>query len=59
MVFRLRDGPRDGQLVDELPRDYRALNLPDEPPLEPLFDDVVPTIADWHPNATPERPAHP
>ncbi|KRB36729.1 UNVERIFIED_CONTAM: hypothetical protein OHV15_10695 [Microbacterium sp. SLM126] len=46
MAFLLRGGPRDRQLVDDLPRGYRATGPVAPDPSEPLWDIPV-EVADW------------
>ncbi|MCR2815187.1 hypothetical protein [Microbacterium jiangjiandongii] len=47
MVFLLVGGPRDGQLVDDLPRGYAAAPLGPRSPVMTLFDDLVVHEAVW------------
>jgi len=47
MVFLLVGGPRDGQLVDDLPRGYAVVPSPSRRPALTLFDDLVAEEAVW------------
>ena len=47
MVFLLVGGPRDGQLVDDLPRGYSAVPTGARSPVMTLFDDLVVQEAVW------------
>ncbi|MCW3493209.1 hypothetical protein [Microbacterium sp. SSM24] len=46
MPYLLRDGPRDGQLVDDLPRGYRAVGS-GPPPGAPDLGDILLDGAVW------------
>ncbi|MCR2824815.1 hypothetical protein [Microbacterium sp. zg.Y909] len=47
MVFLLMGGPRDGQLVDDLPRGYAVRSSGSRGPAMTLFDDLVVEEAVW------------
>jgi hypothetical protein len=57
MVYLLRGGPRDRQLVDDLPRGYRAAGPVSPDPDEPLWDVPV-DAAEWTGPASSEATLH-
>lgn len=52
-MFLLKDGPRDGQLVDELPADYEPQGDPGRPRLVSVFEDYIAQVAVWSPGYRP------